>query len=117
MLERFVDWTGILSSEYAEEEEMSMLTAGFAVRMQKWVAESEDESTPISDGKSLRRFSPIEEAQKDWAIILVNSPDRATNDQPVLEGTPSGVGVPLEEGIPTGGPSNVYEIGEGTPRG
>ena len=32
-LEGFVDWTGILASESTEEEEMSMLTAGFAARM------------------------------------------------------------------------------------
>ena len=80
-----------------------MLTAGFAARMRKRVMDSEDESTPIFDRKSPKRSSPDEEAQKDWVIIPADSPDRATNDQPVLEGTPSGVGTPLMEGIPVGG--------------
>ena len=71
--------------------------------MRKQVMDSEDESTPIFDGKSPRRSSPDEEAQKDWVIIPVDSPDRATNDQSILEGTPSGVGAPLKEGIPVGG--------------
>ena len=58
-------------------------------------------------------------------IILVDSLDRASNDQPILEGAPNEVGTmegapnevdtPLEERIPTGGPSNVDEIGEETP--
>ena len=46
----------------------------------------------------------------------MDSPDQATNDQPVLKGTPSGVGAPLDKEIPYGGP-NVKEIGEGTPSG
>ena len=46
----------------------------------------------------------------------MDSPDRATNDQPVLEGAPK-VGEPLEEGIPVGGLSIVDEIGEGSPSG
>ena len=43
----------------------------------------------------------------------MDSPDRATNDQLVSKGTPSGVSVPLEEGIPIGRPT-VDEIGEGS---
>ena len=46
----------------------------------------------------------------------MDSPDLATNDQQGLEGAPSGVGVPLEEGIPIGCPS-VDEIGEGSTLG
>ena len=34
-----------------------------------------------------------------------------------MEGSLSGVGAPLEEGIPTRGPSNVDKIGEGSPSG
>ena len=44
-------------------------------------------------------------------------PDRASNDQPVLESIPSEAGAPLEEGILVGGPSNVDEIGERSPSG
>ena len=41
---------------------MSMLTVGLAAWMRKRVADSKDESTPISDGRSPRRSSPDEEA-------------------------------------------------------
>ena len=74
-LEGFVDWTRILASEPAEEEEMFMLAAGFIARMQKWVANLEDESTPISDGKRPKWSSLDEEAQKDWTIIPMDSLD------------------------------------------
>ena len=74
-LEVFVDWTGILASEPTEEEEMSMLAARFVALMQKWVADSEDESTTISDGKRLRRSFPNEKPQKDWAIIPMDTPN------------------------------------------
>ena len=40
----------------------------------------------------------------------MDSPDRATNYQPVLEGAFIGVSVPLEEVISAWGPSNVDEI-------
>ena len=50
-----------------------------------------------------------EEAQKDWAIIPVDSLD-------ILEGGPSGVSAPLEEGIPARGP-NVDKIGKRSPSG
>ena len=110
-----MDWSSVVASEFGEEE-MSMLAVGFVARMRKRTADSEDELMPTYDGKSPRRSSSDEEAQKDWAIILVDSLDRATNDQPVSEGVPSEVSVPLEEGIPAGGPS-VDEIGEGSPSG
>ena len=60
-----MDWTGILTGESNEKEEMSMLASGFASWMRKRVVDSEDESTPISDGKRPRRSSQNEEAQKD----------------------------------------------------
>ena len=115
-LEGFVDWSGVLSSESAEEDEMSMLATGFAARMQKRIADLEDESAPTFEGKRPRHSSLNEEALKDWVIIPVDSPDRATNDQLVSEGAPSGVGASLEEGIPARGPT-VNEIGEGSPLG
>ena len=57
-----MDWTGILASEPAEEEEMSILAARFSARMRKRVADLEDESTPISDRKCPKRSSPDEDA-------------------------------------------------------
>ena len=91
---------------------MSSLAARFATRMRKCASGSKGETTPSSDGKRMKRSSPDEGAQKDWEIILVDSLDRASNDQLVLEGTPNEVGALREEGIPDKGPSNVNEIGE-----
>ena len=68
-------WSGVLTSEYVEKKEMYMLTTGFVAQMQKRITDSEDESAPTYDGNRLRRYSPDEEAQKDWAIILVDSLD------------------------------------------
>ena len=45
----------------------------------------------------------------------MDSTDQASNDQSVLEGIPSEADAPLEEGIPSWGPSNVDEIEEGSP--
>ena len=115
-LEGFMDWAGILANESVEEEEMSMLAIGFAARMQKLDADLEDEPTLIPDRKRPKRSSPDEEVEKDWAIILVDSPDQASNDQLVLEGAPNEDSAPQEEGIPAGGPS-VDEIHEGSPSG
>ena len=95
-LEDFVDWTGIISNEPIEEEEMSSLVAGFFVRMRKRAAGSEGETTPRSCGKR---------SQKDWGIILVNSLDRAPNK----------AGASLEEGIPSKGPPNVDKTGDKAP--
>ena len=65
----------IIANELAEEEEMSNLAARFAVRMRNQAVGSEGETTPISGGKRSRRPSPDEQAQKDRAIISVDSLD------------------------------------------
>ena len=111
-----MDWAGVLASESAEEEEMSMLAIRFTARMLKRTVDSEDDPASESDGKRPRRSSLDEGGKKEWAIILVDSLDQATNDQPVLEGAPNGVNKHLEEGILVGGP-NVDETGEGSPSG
>ena len=64
-LEDFVDWTGIIASDPAEEGEMSSLVVGFAAQMLKRVAGSEGETVPRSDGKRSKWSSLDEEAQKD----------------------------------------------------
>ena len=84
-----MDWAGIIFSEPVEEKKNSRLAAGFAARVLKQGACSKGEFTPISDGKRPKRSSPNGKAQKDWAIILVDSLDQASNDQPVLEGEPN----------------------------
>ena len=74
-LEDFVDWASIISSEPAEEKEMSRLAIGLAAQMRKWAVGSKGETTPFSNGKRRKLSSPDEEAQKDWSIIIVDSPD------------------------------------------
>ena len=86
-LEDFVDWTA----------------TRFSVRMRERAADSKGETTPKFGGKRLRRSSLDEEAKKDWAIISVDSPYRAPNDHPALEGAPNEVSASLEEAIPAGG--------------
>ena len=54
---------------------MPSLTIRFATRMHKRVAGSEGKATPSSDGKRMKRSSPGEGAQKDWAIVSVDCPD------------------------------------------
>ena len=74
-LEDFVDRMGIISNEPAEKEEMSSLVVWFAARMHKRVGGSEGETTLRSDEKQSKRSSPDKEAQKDWAIISIDSLD------------------------------------------
>ena len=116
-LEDIVDRTGIISSEPTKEEEMSSLVTGFAVQMRKRATGSKGETTPRSGGIRSRRSSSNEEVKKDWAIISMDSPDRAPNDQLALEGVPNEASASLEEGILIGGPPNVNKIGEKVPSG
>ena len=60
-----MNWMGIIPSEPVKEEEMSSLATGFAAWMHKQAMSSEGETTPRSDGKRSKRYSPDEEAQKD----------------------------------------------------
>ena len=112
-----MDWMGVIASEPIEGEEMPSLATRFATLMRKRAAGPKGETTPSFDGKRMKWSSLDEEARKDWAVISVDSPDRASNDQPVLEGTPNEAGAPLEKGISIRGPSNVEEIGEEVPLG
>ena len=75
-----MDRAGILSSDSVEEGDMSMLVVGFAAQMRKRVMNLEDEPTPISNGKHPERSLPDEEVEKDWAVIPMDSSDRASND-------------------------------------
>ena len=64
-LEGFVDWVGVLASESAEEDEMSMLVAKFARQMRKRDTNLEDEATSIPDKKRPKPSSPDVEVEKD----------------------------------------------------
>ena len=68
-LEGFVDWSGVLDSESVEEDEMFMLTVGFAAQMTKRDADLEDEPTPMPNKKLPKQCLLDVEAEKDWAII------------------------------------------------
>ena len=83
-LEDFVDWTGVVANEPAGEEEMSSLVIEFSAQMRKRATGLESEATSSSGGKRSRRSSPDEKAQKNWAIISMDSPDRASSDQSAL---------------------------------
>ena len=57
-----MDWMGKIENEHTKEGEMSSLAAGFVARKRKLAAGSEDETTPKSYGKRLKRSSQNEEA-------------------------------------------------------
>ena len=63
---------------------MFSLAAGFTERMRKRYASLEGKATSSFREKRPRRSPSNEEAQKDWAIVLVESPDLASNDQPAM---------------------------------
>ena len=75
-----MDREGILASDSVKEGDMSMLVVGFATRLPKRVMNLEDEPTPIPNGKHPKRSLPDEEVEKDWAVIPMDSSDRASND-------------------------------------
>ena len=103
----------MVDSEPSEEDEMFSLAAGFTTRMHKLPATLEDEATSSSGEKRPRRSPSNEGAQKDWAIISVESPDIASNDQSALGVCLNETDTPLEEGVPIASPSNVEEVGTG----
>ena len=116
-LEDFVDWMGVVASELVKREEMFNLATGFAVRMSKWAVGPEGEATSTSKGKRSRRFPPDEGAQKDWAIVSMESPDQASKDQPALKDCPNEVGASLKKGVPVVSSLNIEEVRERAPSG
>ena len=59
---------------------MFSLAAGFAASRCRWFATLEGVATSSSRGKRLRWSPSNKEAQKDWAIVSVESSDLASND-------------------------------------
>ena len=82
---------------------MFSLAVGFATRRRRWPATLEGVATSSSRKNRPRRFPSYEEAQKDGAIALVESPDLASNDQPTLGDCPTEANIPLEGGGGGGG--------------
>ena len=89
---------------------MFSLAVGFALWMRKWTGILEGEATSSSGEKRPRR-SPLDEgAQKDWAIVLMDSSDLTFDDQPALRDSPIKANTPLEEGVPAMSPLDVEEV-------
>ena len=90
-LEGFVDWVDPISSELVEERkgDMSSLATRFVVRMRKQAASAQGKTTSdleVSGGKGPKLYGLDEEAQKSLAVIIVDSPKRASDSLPALEG-------------------------------
>ena len=54
---------------------------------------------------------------KDWAIVSVESPDLASNDQLTLGVCLNEANTPLDEGVLDASPPNVEVVGMGAPSG
>ena len=59
---------------------MFSMAVGFVALMRKRSATLEGEATSSCEEKRPMRSSSNEGAQKDWAIVLVESLDQASND-------------------------------------
>ena len=93
---------------------MSSLAIGFVAPMCKRAASAQGETTPgseVSGGKHPKRFGPDEEAQKSSPVIIVDSPERASDALPALEGASQDASKEtyalLEDVVPTGGSPNA----------
>ena len=65
------------------------LIIGFAARMRKRATSAQEEVIPgfeVSGKKRPKLSDPDEEAQKSLAVITVDSPERAPDALPTLEG-------------------------------
>ena len=82
-----------ISIELAEEREgdMSSLVVGFFVGMRKRAASAQGKTTPglkVSSDKPSKWSGLDEEAQKSSIVIIMDSPERASDALPALEGPP-----------------------------
>ena len=59
---------------------MFSIATRFAARMRKRSTPLEGETTSSSEEKRPRQSPSDDEAQKDWAIVLVESPYQTSND-------------------------------------
>ena len=77
----------------------------------------EGADTSSSGEKRPRRSPSYEEAQQDQVIVLVGSPDLASNDQTTLGVSLNEANIPLEGEVPVVRPPNVEEVRMGAPSG
>ena len=92
---------------------MFSLAAKFAARMRKQSMTLEGEATSSFGEKRTKRSPSDEGAQKDWAIVSVESLDLASNHQLALGVCLNEANTPLEEGVLAASPPNVEEVGMG----
>ena len=119
-LEGFVDWVDPNTSDLAEEREdnMSSLGVGFSAQIRKRAASAQEETTPsfeVYGGKHPKRSGPNKEAQESRAVITLDSPERASDVVPTLEGTTQEAYreacALLEDGSIAQGPPSVDKVG------
>ena len=85
--------------------------------MRKLSTSTQGKTTPgfeVQGGKHLKWSSPDEEAQKSPILIIADSPERASNALPALEGTAQDASreayASLEDRALAGGPPNAYQV-------
>ena len=68
---------------------MLSLAIGFALRMRKRATSAQRETTPgseVPDGKRPKRYPLDEKVQKSPTVVTLDSPERASDTLPSLEG-------------------------------
>ena len=96
---------------------MSSLAVRFSIRMHKQAVSAQGETTPgfgVPDGKCLKQTDLNEEIQKSPTVIISDSPKRASNALPALEGVTQDASkesyASLEDVAPTGGPPSIDNV-------
>ena len=111
-----MDLVDLISNESDKEREddMSSLIVRFTARMRKRAASAQRRLPPTSKGQGDKRpkwSGPNEEAKKSSVVIIMDSPERALDALPTLEGATQDASkeacASLEDGAPTGGPPNA----------
>ena len=110
-----MDWTNPRVSESAEEEEaeMSCLVLGFDARMRKQEASAQGLAAPSDEvlgGKHPKLADPDEEAEKNPAVINMDSPNRASDAQPDWRVSPKEACAPPKDGIPARGSPGTERV-------
>ena len=96
---------------------MFSLVAGFAARRRKRSVSLEGVGTSSSEEKQPKPSPLGEEAQKDWVVVLVESPCLAFDDQSPLGDCSTKANIPLEGEVPAVSPPCVEKVGMGDPSG
>ena len=96
---------------------MFRLAIRFVARMRKWPTTLEGEANSSIGKKRPQRSLSYEGAQKDWAIVSMESPNLASSDQSALGACLNEANTHMEEGVLAANPPNVEKVGMGAPSG